>query len=231
MKITILIPCLNEEKTIDKVVNMAKKYLKENDLLEQSEILVSDNGSTDKSVIKAEKAGARVVSTDKKGYGNALINGINNAYGDYIIMGDADMSYDFAHLDDFIKYLDDGYDMVVGNRFKGGIDKGAMPFSHKLGVPFLSFVGNMLFHSPVKDFHCGLRSFKRKKALTLNLECGGMEFASEIICKASAKKWKMIEVPTKLFKDQRNKKPHLRTFRDGFRHLNYMFKLRFNIKK
>ena len=138
MKITILIPCLNEEVTIAKVIRTAKNYIRRNNLINDAEILVSDNGSTDNSVAIAKKNKARVCESTEKGYGNALINGIKNAKGDYIIMGDADMSYDFDDLDGFIKYLDEGYDMVIGNRFKGGIEKGAMPFLHKLGVPFLS---------------------------------------------------------------------------------------------
>lgn len=231
MKLTILIPCLNEEETIEKVILKARKYLKRNKLLNNSEILISDNGSTDNSVKIARKNKARVCISQEKGYGNALINGIRNAKGDYIVMGDADLSYDFDAIDEFIKYLDDGYDMVVGNRFKGGIEKGAMPFLHKLGVPFLSIVGNVLFKTPVKDFHCGLRSFKRDSILKLGLICPGMEFASEMICKASIYKLKIKEVPTKLYKDQRNKKPHLKTFRDGFRHLFYMISLKFFGKK
>lgn len=229
MKLTILIPCLNEEQTLKKVILKARKYLKKNRILSVSEILISDNGSTDNSVKIAKKNKARVCITDQKGYGNALINGINNAKGDYIIMGDADLSYDFGAIDDFIKYLDEGYDMVIGNRFKGGIEKGAMPFLHKLGVPFLSIVGNILFHTPVKDFHCGLRSFKKESISNLGLECPGMEFASEMICKAKLGGLKIKEVPTKLYKDQRNTKPHLKTFRDGFRHLIYMIKLKINV--
>lgn len=142
-------------------------------------------------------------------------------------MGDADMSYDFNALEDFIKYLDDGYEIVIGNRFKGGIEKGAMPFLHKFGVPFLSIVGNILFRSPIKDYHCGLRGFKRQSIKKLRLECSGMEFASEMICKASLYGLKMKEVPIKLYKDQRNKKSHIRTFKDGFRHLFYMIKLKY----
>lgn len=230
MKLTILIPCLNEEKTIEKVIKTAKNYIRRNNLINDAEILVSDNGSTDNSVKIAKKNKARVCTSETKGYGSALINGINNAKGEIIVMGDADMSYDFDAIEDFIKYLDEGYDMVIGNRFKGGIEKGAMPFLHKLGVPFLSIVGNVLFETPAKDFHCGLRSFKKEKIKQLNLECPGMEFASEMICKASLNNLKIKEIPTKLYKDQRNKKSHLKTFRDGFRHLNYMIKLKINNK-
>ena len=227
MKLTILIPCLNEEKTLEAAILSARKYIEKSGLTKNAEILVSDNGSIDNSVKIAKNNNARVCVSSQRGYGNSLINGIKNAKGDYIIMGDADLSYDFENIDDFVKYLDNGYDIVVGNRFKGGIEKGAMPFLHKLGVPFLSFVGNILFNTSISDFHCGLRSFKKKSITKLNLECSGMEFASEMICKASIHQLKMKEVPTKLYKDKRNRKSHLRTFRDGFRHLFYMIKLRF----
>ena len=226
MKLTILIPCLNEEETLEKVIKKVKRYLKKNNLENESEILISDNGSVDNSIDIAKNNNVKFCICQDKGYGNAIINGINNANGAYIVMGDADMSYDFEEIDDFIKYLDEGYDMVIGNRFKGGIEKGAMPFLHKLGVPFLSYIGNLLFKTPVGDFHCGLRSFKKDKIKKLNLECGGMEFASEIICKAQFYNFRIKEVSIKLYKDQRNKKSHLRTFRDGFRHLKYMILLK-----
>ena len=226
MKLTILIPCLNEEETIAKVIKVVHNYLKKNNLLKESEIVVSDNGSSDNSVKIARENNARVIITPQKGYGNALINGIKNARGKFIIMGDADMSYDFNEMSSIIKYLDEGYDLVVGNRFKGGIDVHAMPLSHKIGVPFLSKVGNILFKTPIKDFHCGLRGFSKEQISKLNLECPGMEFASEMICKSSIKGLKMKEVPIKHHHDQRNKKSHLKTIRDGFRHLKYMIKLK-----
>lgn len=226
MKLTILIPCLNEEETLDKVIKTAKKYIKRKKLENDCEILISDNGSTDNSINIAKKNKVRVIETNIKGYGSALINGIKNAKGKYIIMGDADMSYDFNDLDNFIYYLDKGYDLVVGNRFKGGIEKGAMSFSHKIGVPFLSIIGNILFKTPIKDYHCGIRAFKKSKIKKLHLNCNGMEFASEMICKASIYNLKMIEIPTKLYKDQRNRKSHLKTIRDGFRHLFFMIKLK-----
>ncbi len=230
MKLTILIPCLNEEETLEKTIKTAKKYLKRKKLDKTSEILVSDNGSTDNSVAIAKKNKVRVVSTNIKGYGSALINGIRNSKGDYIIMGDADMSYDFNDLDGFIESLDEGYDLVVGNRFIGGIEPGAMSLSHKLGVPFLSGIGNLLFKTPIKDFHCGLRAFKKDEIAKINLQCLGMEFASEMICKSSIYNLKMKEIPTKLYKDERSKKSHLKTFRDGFRHLIYMIKLKILLK-
>lgn len=230
MKLTILIPCLNEEATIERVVKTAKNYIRRNNMINDAEILVSDNGSTDNSVKLAKLSKARVCSCEEPGYGNALINGIKNAKGNYIVMGDADLSYDFDAIEDFIKYLDEGYDMVIGNRFKGGIEKGAMPFIHRIGVPFLSLVGNILFKTPAKDFHCGLRSFKKESIDKLDLSCPGMEFASEMICKASLNNLKIKEVNTKLYKDKRNKKSHLKTFRDGYRHLKYMISLKIKSK-
>ena len=226
MKLTILIPCLNEEETLEKTIKTAQKYLKRKKIEKISEILVSDNGSIDNSIKIAKKNKARVVKTNELGYGSALLNGIKYSKGDYIIMGDADMSYDFNDLDGFIESLDDGYDLVVGNRFMGGIEKGAMSFSHKLGVPFLSKIGNLLFKTPINDFHCGLRAFKKNKINKLNLRCKGMEFASEMICKSSIYNLKMKEIPTKLYKDERSKKSHLKTVRDGFRHLIFMIKLK-----
>ncbi len=146
-------------------------------------------------------------------------------------MGDADMSYNFYDIGKFVDKLDEGYDLVVGNRFKGGIEKGAMSFSHRLGIPFLSGFANFFFKTPVKDFHCGLRSFRKDKINEINLNCGGMEFASEMICKASLYNLKMIEIPTKLFKDQRNKKSHLKTIRDGFRHVFCILNIKFKYNK
>ena len=228
MKLTILIPCLNEEKTIGKVIDVAKDYLKNHNLENNSEILVSDNGSTDKSVKIAKEKKVRVVTTNIIGYGSAIRNGIYYAKGKYIIMGDADMSYDFANIDEFINKLDMGYDLVVGNRFKGGIAKGAMPLSHKIGSPILSLFANILFKTPIKDYHCGLRAFNKEKIKSLNLETDGMELASEMICKAKLNNLKMIEIPTKLAKDGRNGKSHLKTVKDGFRHLNCIIKVFMN---
>ena len=222
---TFILPCLNEEKTLEFCIHEIKNYINKNNL--NAEILVSDNNSTDDSRKIAKKNGARVVIVDKKGYGSALINGTNNAYGKYCIMGDSDGSYDFSNLDDFINHVKNGYDLVVGNRFLGGIEKYAMPISHKIGVKFLSFFANLFFHTPIKDYHCGLRAYNREKIITLNLQQTGMEYASEMIIKSNINNLSLIEVPTTLRKDLRNRKPHLRTIRDGFRHffliLNMVF--------
>lgn len=228
MKLTILIPCLNEETTLEEVIKVAKKYLKRKKLDKVSEIIVCDNNSSDNSVSIAKKCGAKVVIEKNEGYGSTLINGIKHARGEFIIMGDADLSYDFNDLDPFIEKLEEGYDLVVGNRFKGGIEKGAMPFLHKLGVPALSLFGNILFRTPIKDYHGGLRAFKRESILKLNLKSEGMEFASEMICVAQKSGLKLTEVPTKLYKDKRNRKSHIKTFKDGFRHLSCMVKIKLN---
>lgn len=220
-ELTILMPCLNEEKTIAFCVNEAKKYIEESGI--DAEILIADNNSTDRSREIAEEYGARVISVTEKGYGNALIGGIKAAEGKYVIMGDCDMSYDFYHLGGFVEKLREGYGLVMGNRFTGGIEKGAMPFSHRyLGVPVLSLLGKIRFRTSVGDFHCGLRGFDREKALALGLSCGGMEFATEIIGKFSLSGEKIAEIPTPLRKDGRGGPSHLNTIRDGWRHLKYI---------
>ncbi len=221
IELTILMPCLNEEETIEVCINKAIRFLKKNKI--KGEVLIADNGSTDNSSLIAKKLGARVVEIKEKGYGSALIGGIKKSLGKYVIMGDCDDSYDFLHLEEFIKKLRSGYDLVMGNRFKGGIAKGAMSFSHRyIGNPFLSFIGRLFFHSQIKDFHCGLRGFNRERILKLNLNCSGMEFASEMVVKAELNDYRICEVPTTLKKDGRTRKPHLRTLRDGWRHLNFL---------
>jgi len=220
MELTILMPCLNEAKTIGLAIAEAQRFLSENNI--DGEILVSDNMSDDDSAEIAEKSGARVVKAAVKGYGSALICGINSAKGKYIIMGDCDMSYDFYNLGMFIDKLREGYALVMGNRFKGGIEKGAMPFIHRLGVPFLSFIGRLRYKVNVGDFHCGLRGFDREKALSLGLSCCGMEFATEIIGRFALSGYKIAEIPTVLRKDMRNGKSHLRSIPDGLRHLRLM---------
>lgn len=220
MELTILMPCLNEAKTIGLAIAEAQRFLSENNI--DGEILVSDNMSDDGSAEIAEKSGARVVKAAVKGYGSALICGINSAKGKYIIMGDCDMSYDFYNLGMFIDKLREGYALVMGNRFKGGIEKGAMPFIHRLGVPFLSFIGRLRYKVNVGDFHCGLRGFDREKALSLGLSCYGMEFATEIIGRFALSGYKIAEIPTVLRKDMRNGKSHLRSIPDGLRHLRLM---------
>jgi glycosyltransferase involved in cell wall biosynthesis len=187
------------------------------------EVIVSDNGSTDKSVAIAESLGARVVSASQKGYGFALMAGIDNAKGKYVIMGDADDSYDFSNLSDIYEKLESGYDLVMGNRFKGGIMPGAMPFLHRyLGNPVLSFIGRLFFSAHIGDFHCGLRGFTKNAYEKMNLRTGGMEFASEMVVKSSILGLKITEVPIILHPDGRDRKPHLRTWSDGWKHLRFM---------
>lgn len=222
-EITILMPCLNEENSIAFCINEAKGYIERSGV--SAEILISDNGSTDRSREIAESLGARVVITDAKGYGNALRHGINNAKGKYVIMGDCDGSYDFGNLDTFVEKLREGYTLVMGNRFKGGIAKGAMPFSHRfIGVPALSLLGKIRYGVKIGDFHSGLRAFDRETALSLGLKAEGMEFATEIVGAFAKAKEKICEVPTVLRCDIRGGKPHLRTIRDGMRHLILMLK-------
>ena len=218
MQVTILMPCLNEEKSLAHCIIKAKKFLIKNNV--DGEILIIDNGSTDNSRNIALELGARVVLETSKGYGYALRRGIKEAKGDYIIMGDSDGSYDFECLMPFIKELNDGFDFVCGNRFSGQIEKGAMPFSHKLGVPILSAIAKHKYKVPVNDFHCGLRAFKSNLAKSMIFTSTGMEFATELIEKF--KGYKMTEIPITLHKDLRVGRPHLRTIRDGFRHLNYI---------
>jgi glycosyltransferase involved in cell wall biosynthesis len=222
MYLTILIPCLNEERTIVYCIKKAKKYLK--NLKRKHEILIVDNGSDDKTVVKASKENVRIVIEKQKGYGNAILTGIKKAKGEYIIMGDADCSYDFSNLDQFLEKFREKYDVVCGNRFKGGIEKKAMPFLHQyFGNPVLSFIGRLFFSIKIGDFHCGLRGFNRSKILKLGLETSGMEFASEMLVKSSLNNLKICEVKVKLFRDKRNRKPHLNTWSDGWRHLTFLF--------
>lgn len=222
VELTILLPCLNEVETIEVCVTKAVRYLRENDVV--GEVLVSDNGSSDGSIEIAKRAGARVVNTPAKGYGSALLNGIDQARGTYIIMGDADDSYDLSKLDEFVKRLRGGADLVMGNRFAGGIMPGAMPPLHRyLGNPILSALGRILFKSNVGDFHCGLRGFRKSSIQDLNLISTGMEFASEMVVKATVMGLCVEEVPTVLHPDGRSRKPHLRTWPDGWRHLRFLF--------
>lgn len=214
-------PCLNEAETLAICVEKAKRFLDVNDI--DGEIIVADNGSTDGSQEIAIKAGARVVAVTQKGYGSALMGGIEAAQGEYVIMGDADDSYDFSNLQGFVSALDEGYDLVMGNRFKGGIMRGAMPFLHRyLGNPVLSGIARLFFKSDIGDFHCGLRAFRRDAILALNLQTTGMEFASEMIVKATMKGLKIKEVPTVLYRGGRTRPPHLRTWTDGWRHLRFL---------
>ncbi|WP_244284136.1 glycosyltransferase family 2 protein [Agromyces badenianii] len=214
-------PCLNEAETLAVCIDKAQGYLQRSGVV--GEVLIADNGSTDGSQQIAVDHGARVVGVEEKGYGNALMGGIVAAHGTYVIMGDADDSYDFSKLDPFIERLRAGDELVMGNRFRGGIAPGAMPPLHKyLGNPVLSTVGRVLFRSDIRDFHCGLRGFNRESILGLGLITTGMEFASEVVVKSTLSGLKISEVPTTLDKDGRSRPPHLRSWRDGWRHLRFL---------
>jgi glycosyltransferase involved in cell wall biosynthesis len=220
-ELTILMPCLNEAETVVGCVTTALDFLVRAGI--RGEVLVADNGSEDGSPDLAERAGARVVRVAERGYGAALAAGIAAARGRYVIMGDADDSYDFSELEPFVEKLRAGHPLVMGNRFKGGIRKGAMPWLHRyLGNPVLSFIGRLLFRTKVGDFHCGLRGFDRDAVRGLNLRTPGMEFASELVVKAALAGWPIAEVPTTLHPDGRNRPPHLRSWRDGWRHLRFL---------
>ena len=220
MLVSFIIPCLNESRTIVDVINECHKAGKK---FESYEIIVSDNGSNDGSQNLSTSNGAIVVNEKVKGYGAALKNGIKNAKGKFIIMGDGDKTYDFTQAYKFIKLLDNGFDLVVGNRFKGQIQAYAMPPLHfYLGNPVLSALGRLFFGINIGDFHCGLRAFKKESILKLNMECDGMEFASEMLIKASLLDLNITEIPTILRRGYQGRKAHLRTWRDGWRHLKYM---------
>ncbi len=214
-------PCLNEAETLAACIQKAQSAI-ENDGL-SAEIIVADNGSTDGSQAIAKELGARLVPVERKGYGSALIGGIQAARGEFVIMGDADDSYDFTAIAPLIARLRDGCDLVVGNRFLGGIEPGAMPWSHRwIGNPVLTFISRVFFHTPVGDAHCGLRGFRKDAFERMKLRATGMEFASEMVIKASLKGMRIAEVPVSLRPDGRSRPPHLRTWRDGWRHLRFM---------
>ncbi len=224
LELTILMPCLNEAETVETCVAKARAYLERSGIA--GEVLVADNGSTDGSVGIAERAGARVVHEKRKGYGSALRAGIAAARGKFLIMGDCDDSYDFTALDPFVGALRSGADLVMGNRFKGGIAPQAMPPLHRyLGNPVLSGIGRLFFRSPIGDFHCGLRGMRTEAIRGLGLATDGMEFASEMVVRATVDKLRIAEVPATLSPDGRSKPPHLRSFRDGWRHLRFLLLL------
>jgi hypothetical protein len=221
LELTILMPCLNEAETIGTCIRKAMGYLASSGVA--GEVVVADNGSTDGSQAIAAELGARVVPVPVRGYGAALIAGIAAARGRYVIMGDSDDSYDFTALGPFVAALRDGHDLVMGNRFAGGIRPGAMPPLHRyLGNPVLSTVGRVFFGAPVRDFHCGLRGFNRDAIRALDLRAPGMEFASEMVVKATMQGLRVTEVPTTLSPDGRSRPPHLRSWRDGWRHLRFL---------
>ncbi|MCI7768024.1 MAG: glycosyltransferase family 2 protein [Oscillospiraceae bacterium] len=221
LEFTVLMPCLNEEMTVAFCIEEAKRFISDNNL--SAEILIADNGSSDDSAKIAKMHGARVVYVPDKGYGSALIGGIKAARGRFIIMGDCDMSYDFYHLEGFTQKLREGYSLVMGDRFAGGIEKGAMPFFHRyFGIPLLSLLGRLRFNTDVRDFHCGIRAFDRRAALSLGLNCCGMEFATEIIAKFALSGAKIAQIPVVLRKDGRNGRSHLRSIPDGLRHLKFI---------
>jgi glycosyltransferase involved in cell wall biosynthesis len=221
LELSIVMPCLNEAETIEVCIKKANKWLLDNSIA--GEVVIGDNGSTDGSQQMAINLGARVINVPQKGYGAALMGAIEASNSKYVVMGDSDDSYDFSNLSPFLESLQKGNDLVMGNRFKGGIMPGAMPFLHRyLGNPVLSFVGRLFFNCPVGDFHCGLRGFRQDIVSLLDLKTTGMEFASEMVVKATINNLKIDEVPTTLSKDGRSRPPHLRTWRDGWRHLRFL---------
>lgn len=221
VELTIVMPCLNEAETIGVCVKKARAFLAEHGL--SGEVIVADNGSTDGSQQIANALGARLVHVPARGYGAALKGGIEAARGRFVAMGDADDSYDFGGLMPFVEQLRGGADLVMGNRFRGGIAPGAMPPLHRyLGNPVLSTLGRIFFSTPIGDFHCGLRAFRRDSIRALDLTAPGMEFASEMVVKAAIGKLDIREVPTTLAPDGRSRPPHLRTWRDGWRHLRFL---------
>ena len=220
-ELSIVMPCLNEAETLAICIRKAQAFLRKHNIV--GEIIVADNGSSDGSQIIAKKNGARVVTVPLRGYGAALMGGIKAARGRYIIMGDADDSYSFNELAPFVAKLRDGYDLVIGNRFKGGIRPGAMPpLNRYLGNPVLSGLGRLFFGSTVGDFHCGLRGFSKSAIDRLDLQTTGMEFASEMVVKATYYGLNVTEVPTTLSPAGRSRQPHLRKWRDGWRHLRFL---------
>ncbi|HZT00439.1 MAG TPA: glycosyltransferase [Terriglobales bacterium] len=221
LELTVVMPCLNEAETLGTCIRRAQQAIADANIA--GEVLVADNGSTDGSIEIAEGLGARLVRVAAKGYGNALMGGIAAAAGKYVVMGDADASYDFAHIPRFLGPLRDGADLVMGNRFRGGIEKGAMPPTHQyFGNPALTWLGRLFFRNrAVGDFYCGLRGFRKDAYQCMGLRTTGMEFATEMVVKATLLNLRIAEVPTTLSPDGRSRPPHLRTWRDGWRTLRF----------
>lgn len=220
-ELSVVMPCLNEHETVGVCVRKAIAVMRERNI--SGEVIVADNGSTDGSVELAEAEGARVVHVAEKGYGNALKGGILRAKGRYVLMADSDDSYNFSDIPKFLEQLRAGADLVMGDRFRGGIAENAMPPLHRyLGNPVLTAIGRLLFKSPCKDFHCGLRAFRKDTFERMDIRSTGMEFASEIVVKSSLLRMRVSEVPTTLSPDGRSRPPHLRTWRDGWRHLRFL---------
>lgn len=221
--LSVVIPCLNEEETIGICISKCLNSFKKLGI--NGEVIISDNGSNDNSVEISKSLGANVYNCIDKGYGIALRNGFNQAKGKYILMGDADNSYDFNQIDIFYNKIQKDYDMVIGTRLKGKINKGAMPHLHRyLGTPALTMLVNILWNLKISDSQSGMRIFKKESLDKINFECTGMEFASELLTKAAAAKWKITEIPIEFFKDGRTRKPHLRPWKDGLRHLRLIIK-------
>ena len=221
LELTVVMPCLNEALTLAGCIDEATEAMRAAGIA--GEVVIADNGSTDGSQAIATSAGARVVPVAEKGYGHALRGGIAAARGRFIVMGDADGSYDFSHLPRFVAELRAGNDLVMGNRFRGGVQPGAMPWKNRyLGNPALSFIGRLFFPTNIGDFHCGLRGFSAAAYQRMNLRTTGMEFASELVIKSVVLGLRVTEVPTVLRPDGRNRPPHLRPWRDGWRHLRFM---------
>ena len=221
VELSVVMPCLNEQETVGVCVRKAISSLREAGI--RSEVIVADNGSTDGSIEIAQAEGARVVNVGEKGYGNALKGGILASRGEYVLMADSDDSYNFSHIPLFLEQLRAGSDLVMGNRFRGGIERQAMPFLHRyLGNPVLTGIGRLFFRSPCGDFHCGIRGFRKDSFVRMGIRSTGMEFASEMVVKASLLQMKVSEVPTTLSPDGRSRAPHLRTWRDGWRHLRFL---------
>lgn len=221
VELSVVMPCLNEAATLAVCIGKAQRALR--DARIAGEIIIADNGSEDGSAALAASLGARVVSVPERGYGSALLGGITAARGEYVVMGDADDSYDWSALGPFLDNLRAGADLVMGDRFAGGIRPGAMPPLHRyLGNPVLTGLGRLFFRSPVHDFHCGMRGFRRAAILNLDLRTTGMEFASEMVVKATLAQLSIAEVPVTLSPDGRGRPPHLRSWRDGWRHLRFL---------